>query len=151
LESPRVPDPYDGQVREESSGTGALVARAALAVLALLCAGWLGVSLRNERLQVAGIKLLAQQPPRADAAFDDFRKASLLSASQQPELFEASVFFLQGERPKAIAMLRGLLAEEPDNRTGWLLLGNWLRATGDPGADRAYARARALNGNPVRP
>lgn len=126
--------------------------RAALAVLALACSGWLAISLRNERLQVSGIKLLAEQPPRVDTAFDDFRKASLLSASQQPELFEASVYFLKGERPRAIAMLRGLLAEEPDNRTGWLLLGNWLRATGDPdGAGRAYARARELNGGPFRP
>ncbi len=151
MESPRVPDPYDGPVQDESPGTGAVVIRAALVALALACAGWLAVSLRNERLQVSGIKLLAEQPPRADAAFDDFRKASLLSASQQPELFQASVYFLKGDRPRAIAMLRGLLAEEPENRTGWLLLGNWLRATGAPGADSAYARARALNGDPVRP
>ena len=151
MERPRVPDPYDGSVHEESFGTRALVVRTALVALALLCAGWLAVSLRNERLQVAGIRLLAEKPPQVDAALDDFRRASQLSASQQPELFEASVYFLKGQRPRAISMLRGLLAREPDNRTGWLLLGNWLQASGDPGAARAYARARELNGSPVRP
>ena len=115
--------------------------------LALLCAGWLAVSLRNERLQVAGIRLLAEKPPQVDAALDDFRRASQLSASQQPELFEASVYFLKGQRPRAISMLRGLLAREPDNRTGWLLLSAWLRPTDPAGANAAAERARVLDGS----
>lgn len=128
-----------------------LAARVLLVALALACAGWLAVSLRNEKLQVSGIKALALKPPQTAPAFEDFRRASQLSASQQPELFEASVYFLEGRRARAIAMLRGLLAAEPDNRTGWILLGNWLSVAGQPGAGSAYARARALNGRPVRP
>lgn len=122
-----------------------------MVVVAVACAAWLAVSLRDERLQVRGIELLAESPPKPALALDDFRRASLLSASQQPELFQASVYFVQGRRATAIAMLRSLLAAEPDNRTGWILLANWLRATGKPGAEQAYARARSLDGNLVRP
>lgn len=136
---------------EPASATFPLVARLLLVILALACAAWLGVSLRNERLQVDGIKALAQKPPDTAAAFEDFRRASQLSASQQPELFEASVYFVEGERTKAIVLLRGLLESEPDNRTGWVLLGNWLEASGEPGAEAAYARARRLNGAPLSP
>jgi len=120
--------------------------RAALVALALVCAAWLALSLRNERLQTAGIKLFQRPQPDFSLALDDFRRASELSASQQPELFEASVYFAQGQGPKAIAMLRALLAAEPDNRTGWLLLSNWLRPTDPGGADAALARYRALDG-----
>ena len=120
----------------------------ALVVGALACAAWLAVSLRNERLQVAGIKLLQEEPPQATLALQDFQRASQLSASQQPELFEASVYFAQGQRARAIGMLRGLLADEPKNRTGWLLLSNWLRPSHPRAADAALARARALDGAP---
>ena len=89
---------------------------------------------------------MAAKTPQPAQALGKFREASRLSASQQPELFEASAYFAQGERARAIGMLRGLLAEEPDNRTGWLLLATWLRPTDPRGADDAAARARALNG-----
>ncbi|MFM9127580.1 MAG: hypothetical protein ACKOTA_08510 [Solirubrobacterales bacterium] len=122
------------------------VVRVVLAGAALVIAAWLALSLSNERLQVAGIKLMSDDPPQAAVALEKFRQASRLNASQQPELFEASALFVQGERTKAIGMLRGLLAEEPDNRTGGLLLAAWLRPTDPGGADAATARARALDG-----
>ena len=124
-----------------------MVLRVALVAGAVVVAGWLALSLRNERLQVSGIRLMAAQPPQPAQALRDFRAASRLSASQQPELFEASAYFAQGDRARAIGMLRSLLAEEPDNRTGWLLLAGWLRPTDPRGAESAAARARALNGN----
>jgi predicted Zn-dependent protease len=114
---------------------------------AVVVAGWLALSLHNERLQVSGIRLMAAQPPQPAQALQDFRAASRLSASQQPELFEASAYFAQGDRARAIGMLRSLLAGEPDNRTGWLLLAGWLRPSDPRGAEAAAARARALNGN----
>ncbi|MFM8761756.1 MAG: tetratricopeptide repeat protein [Solirubrobacterales bacterium] len=122
--------------------------RVVLAGASLVIAAWLALSLSNERLQVAGIKLMAADPPQPAAALKKFQAASRMSASQQPELFEASAYFAQGDDARAITMLQGLLAEEPDNRTGWLLLANWLRP-GDPrGADAAFARARVLDGKP---
>jgi len=121
--------------------------RVILVAAALVVAGWLALSLRNERLQVSGIKLMAEQPPQPTLALDRFRQASLLSASQQPELFEASAYYAQGQPQRAITMLRDLLAQEPDNRTGWLLLSAWLRPTDPAGAKAATERARALDGS----
>ena len=117
-----------------------------LAAAALAIAAWLTLSLSNERLQVAGIKLMAAEPPQPAEALVKFRQASRLNASQQPELFEASALFVQGDRAGAADMLRELLADEPDNRTGWLLLAAWLRPTDPRGAEAAAARARALDG-----
>ena len=121
--------------------------RVILVAAALVVAGWLALSLRNERLQVSGIRLMAEQPPQPELALDRFRQASLLSASQQPELFEASAYYAQGQPQRAVTMLRDLLAQEPDNRTGWLLLSAWLRPTDPAGAKAATERARALDGS----
>jgi len=90
--------------------------------------------------------LLAEQPPRPTEAIERFRGAGLLSASLQPKLFEASSVYLLGDREKAIGDLRSLLLREPRNRTGWLLLGNWLLAS-DPGAAAiAFRQAELLDG-----
>ena len=121
--------------------------RVILVAAALVVAGWLALSLRNERLQVSGIRLMAEQPPQPALALDRFRQASLLSASQQPELFEASAYYAKGQPQRAVTMLRDLLAQEPDNRTGWLLLSAWLRPTDPAGAKAATERARALDGS----
>ena len=122
--------------------------RALLVLAALVVVAWLALSLRNERVQVAGIKLMAETPPQPALALGKFQQASTLSASQQPELFEASAYFALGERARALAMLRELLKEEPDNRTGWLLLSAWLRPSDPAAADRAEDRARVLDGTP---
>ena len=129
-----------------ASSRGHFLARVALVAVALAVAAWLGLSLSNERLQVAGIKLMVGQPPQPEAALRRFQEASKLSASQQPELFQASAYFAQGDTARALGMLRALLADEPDNRTGWLLLSRWLRPTDPRGAEEAAARARALDG-----
>ncbi len=138
--------PYDAPVSSAPVPRHALL-RVVLFAVALVVASWLALSLANERIQVSGIRLMAEQPPQPGLALDNFRQASRLSASQQPELFEASAYFAQGRREKAVAMLRGLLAEEPDNRTGWLLLSTWLRPTNPDAADAAAERARALDGS----
>lgn len=118
-----------------------------LTLLALLACGWLLVSWRNERLQTDAIVLLAQQPPQAAAAITRLQDAQLLSASLQPQAFEASANFILGDRRKAEAELLDLLNQEPENRTAWLLLGNWLLAENPAAAARAFARAAALDGN----
>lgn len=137
--------PYDATVSPAPTHRQAVL-RIVLVAAALVVAGWLALSLRNERLQVAGIKLMAERPPQTTAALEKFRQASRISASQQPELFEAAAYFAQGDRERAIGMMRGLLADEPENRTGWLLLATWLRPTDPAAADEAFGRAEALDG-----
>jgi len=123
-----------------------LTPRILLSLLAAAAIGWLLISWQDEQLQTEGIMLLAEQPPRPTEAIERFRGAGLLSASLQPKLFEASSVYLLGDREKAIGDLRSLLLREPRNRTGWLLLGNWLLAS-DPGAAAiAFRQAELLDG-----
>ncbi len=90
--------------------------------------------------------MLAEQPPRPREALEQFRGAQLMSASLQPQLFEASTIYLLGNHAEATADLRRLLRREPRNRTGWLLLGNWLLADDPPAANQAFRQAATLDG-----
>ncbi len=120
--------------------------RVLLSAAALLIAGWLIVSWQDERLQTQGILLLGQQPPNTAAAVDRFERARLLSVSLQPDQFIASAVYLSGDQLGAENQLRALLVREPENRTGWLLLANWLLAD-DPVAGRqALEIAARLDG-----
>jgi cytochrome c-type biogenesis protein CcmH/NrfG len=56
------------------------------------------------------------------------------------------VLFIDGDRAGAIARLEGLLRREPENRTGWVLLGNWLRGEDPIASERAFERAAQLDG-----
>ncbi|GEM_PF-1023095 len=129
-----------------SSGSTSLGARLLLSLLAAAAVAWLLISWNDQRLQTEAIVLLTQRPPQAMLAVDRLRSAKLLSASLQPDAFEASAFFLAGNRAKAIAQLESLLRKEPENRTGWLLLGKWLQADNPAGSARAFSRAAQLNG-----
>ncbi len=121
-------------------------ARILLSLLAAAIIAWLLIGWNDDRLQTQGIVLLERQPPQTAEALERFRSAKLLSASLQPDAFEASVLLLNGDRARAIAQLEGLLRSEPENRTGWLLLGNWLSSDDPAGAARAFERAAALDG-----
>jgi len=124
----------------------ALALRLLLSLLAVVAAGWLLVGWHDERLQTQGILLLAEQPARPAEAIERFRGAQLFSASLQPQLFEASAVYLLGDRTRATGDLRQLLVREPRNRTGWLLLGNWLLTDDPPAAEAAFRQASALDG-----
>jgi len=122
------------------------VVRILFTAAALLIAGWLLVSWQDERLQRQGILLLGQQPPNTAAAIDRFERARLLSVSLQPDQFIAATVYLNGDHAGAEKQLRALLVREPENRTGWLLLANWLLAD-DPIAGRqALEVAAQLDG-----
>lgn len=126
---------------QSSFGTRLVLSLAAAAIVA-----WLLISWNDERLQTQGIVLLESQPPQSAAALERFRSAKLLSASRQPDAFEASALLLSGDRAAAIAQLEELLRSEPENRTGWLLLANWLRSDDQAGSARALAKAAQLDG-----
>lgn len=136
---------YDLGVTERLP-TASVPLRALLTLLAVLACGWLLVSWRDERLQTEAIVLLAEQPPQAAEAIPRLQDAQLLSASLQPQAFKASADFILGDHRKAIAELQAVLDQEPENRTGWLLLGNWLLAVSPAASARAFARAAELDG-----
>ena len=120
-------------------------ARLLLSLLATAIFAWLVISWNDDRLQTQGIVLLERQPPQTAAALESFRSAKLLNASLQPDAFEASVLFLNGDRARAVARLEGLLKIEPENRPSWLLLGNWLRSDDPIASARAFERAAQLD------
>jgi hypothetical protein len=127
-----------------------VLARIALAAIALLAAGWLALGYPGAHDEARARSLLARPVPeltpaeRADA-LAALRGARRFRPDGAVELREASLLTLTGHRPAAAALLRRLLAREPRNVTAWTLL-----AFADPheGA-RARARARALS-PPVR-
>ena len=121
-------------------------AQLALSLLAAAIAAWLLIGWNDDRLQTQGATLLQQRPPGPRLALDRFRAAKLLNASSQPDAFEALAFFLAGEREKAVAQLEALLRSEPENRTGWLLLADWLSVDDPAGSARAVARGAQLDG-----
>jgi cytochrome c-type biogenesis protein CcmH/NrfG len=129
-----------------SSTQAAYGARLLLSLLATVIIAWLVISWNDDRLQTQGIVLLERQPPQTAEALESFRAAKLLNASLQPDAFEASVLFLDGDRARAVASLERLLRSEPENRTGWLLLGNWLRGEDPSASARAFQRAAQLDG-----
>ena len=138
---------YDYKVALNQTGTTTAL-RIALSVLALLAGGWLLVGWNDARLQTDGILLLAEHPPRAAEALKRFNSAKFLSASLQPEEFASSSVFLLGNRPLAIDQLKTVLETEPQNRSGWILLANWLAPTDPVASAAAFRRAALLNGNP---
>ena len=121
-------------------------ARLLLSLVATAIVAWLVISWNDDRLQTQGIVLLERQPPQTAKALESFRSAKLFNASLQPDAFEASVLFLNGDRARAVARLEGLLEGEPENRTGWLLLGSWLRSDDPIASARAFERAAQLDG-----
>ncbi len=131
---------------EINSTQAAYGARLLLSVLAFAIFAWLVISWNDDRLQTQGIVLLERQPPQTTDALESFRSAKLLNASLQPDAFEASVLFLEGDRARAVAGLQRLLRSEPENRPGWLLLGNWLRGDDPIASARAFERAAQLDG-----
>ncbi len=136
---------YDWPMAARLPGRSKVV-RVLFSAAALLIAGWLLVSWQDERLQRQGILLLAQQPPNTAAATDRFERARLLSVSLQPDQFIAATVYLSGDHAGAEKQLRALLVREPENRTSWLLLANWLLVD-DPVAGRqALEVAARLDG-----
>ena len=129
-----------------NSTQAAYGARLLLSLLAAAIFAWLVISWNDDRLQTQGIVLLERQPPETAEALERFRSAKLLSASLQPDAFEASALFLNGDRARAVAGLERLLQSEPENRTGWLLLGSWLRSDDPIASARAFERAAQLDG-----
>ena len=129
-----------------NSTRAAYGSRLLLSLVAAAIVAWLLISWNDDRLQAQGIVLLERQPPQTAQALESFRSAKLLNASLQPDAFEASVLFLEGDRARAVAGLERLLRSEPENRPGWLLLGIWLRSDDPIASARAFERAAQLDG-----
>jgi hypothetical protein len=130
-----------------------VLARAALLVVAVVVAVWLASAFPGARDE-ARARDLPTRPDGSLAPRERARAIELLEAARRqrpdgavvPQL--AGHLLARGDRDRAVALLRPLVRDEPENVTAWTLL---ALAERDPaGARAADARRREL-APPVRP
>lgn len=128
------------------------VLRAGLVLAAAAVVVWLGIGLREARLEGAGTAvatgpdsgLTASRVARAER---DLRDADRLTPHHDPAALRARLLLRTGRPEAATRILRSLVREEPENATYWLALAAAARRA-DP-ALAARARARVLQLSPV--
>ena len=124
-----------------------LALRAVLFVLALMAAGYLFIAARNAELQKDALPLLVSSPPQYQKALRMFGDAAPLNLDQQRLQLIAGTRWSAGDQAGAIALMRRVLRDEPDNQSGWFLLSQWLKESDPAGAAAAKARAASLDGS----
>jgi predicted Zn-dependent protease len=129
-----------------------VLARAAVAVVALLALAYLSVGLRNVVLAERGERLAALLDPtsaQVDEAQDLLERARLLDPDTRPLLVEGRLLAAQGS-DEGRALLDRAVEREPDNVLAWSVLAEAMREA-DPARSReALTRMRELS-PPVPP
>jgi cytochrome c-type biogenesis protein CcmH/NrfG len=120
-----------------------VIARAAIAIAALLVAVWLVSGLRPVRDERAGIAAVqAQDVPRGYRLLE---RAAAHSRSTQPDLRLAQLDAFTKQPDRAVTRLQALVRREPENYEAWVLLAQTAATVDPPLAKRARARARVLS------
>jgi predicted Zn-dependent protease len=126
-----------------------VLARAALLLVALAAAGWLGSALGPARDEARALAQGRQAGGNLDAA--QRREAIALlerARRRRPDSVvaprEAGLLLTDGRPAEAVALLRPLLRAEPENALGWTVLALALGSSDPAGARAAIARQRAL-------
>jgi hypothetical protein len=127
-----------------------VAARLAVAAVALVLVGWLGVMERDAHLQARGVE--AARPPQAagdlERAASDLRAARLLNPDTAPDVLRAFVLQAAGEDRAAVALVGDVVRREPDNLDAWGVLYTLTRQRDPATAQRALAARQRLD--PVR-
>jgi predicted Zn-dependent protease len=124
-----------------------VLGRVAVAVIAVLVLGWLGVMERDRVLRQHGVAAAGalHRPGAFAAAERDFRAARLLSPDTAPDVSRAFLYAAAGQPRRAVALLDGVLRREPDNLAAWGALFSFARQTDPAAARRALAARRRLD------
>ena len=112
------------------------MSRAAVAVVAVVVLGWLGLMERDARLQAQGVAE-AGRGERVEAAAD-LRAARLLNPDTAPDLALALVYRADDQDDRGIAVVEDVLRREPENLTAWGV----LHQIGRPDLQRRALAAR---------
>jgi hypothetical protein len=130
-----------------------VLARLALAVVALCAIGWLVVMERGARFYERGIAAGgslddARTIARAES---DLEKATLLTPDRTPDVGRALILWTARREPEARALLEDVVASEPDNLSAWTALG-WVNDGEDAALERrVQAEMRRLDPLSERP
>ncbi len=117
-----------------------MIARVAVALLAVVVLAWLGILYRDQRL-VAGA-LEAPSPAQAES---DLRRGRLLNPDTGPDALRSVLLAGTGQRARALAMLEGVLRREPENLYAWSALLSLSRGRDPANTHRALAAQRRLD------
>jgi predicted Zn-dependent protease len=120
-----------------------VVARLAVAVVAVAMIGWLAIMERDARLQAQAGHAIAAR--RLGAAEDDLRRARLLNPDAAPDITRAVVYRASGREREAIALLERVVRREPQNFTAWSALRLSAAGTDPATARRALAVLERLD------
>jgi hypothetical protein len=124
-----------------------VLARAAVAAVALLALAYLAIGLRNVDLAERGERLAAlpdPTPAQVDEAADLLERARLLDPDTRPLLVEGRLLVARGD-DEGRAMLERAVEREPDNVVAWSVLALATHEA-DPARSReARARMRELS------
>jgi hypothetical protein len=104
-----------------------VLARLAVAVVALAAIGWLAVMERDARLYERGIAAGGSlgDPRTIARAEDDLEAARLLSPDRTPDVGRSLILWTAGRAREARALLEDVVRAEPDNLSAWTAL-SWV-------------------------
>jgi hypothetical protein len=128
-----------------------MIARVCLAVVAVLAAAWLGLSLRNHQLAQEGLRksIYAVVPPPGPSrdrllrhAVQQLHDAQFLNPDKTPALYEGLLQSVQNHEA-GVRKLAELARAYPDDALAWAVLLQAV-APSDPRAAQAQAHLRTL-------
>jgi len=130
-----------------------MLARVALAMLALLALAYLSIGLRNVVLTDQAQRIAALPDP-STAQVDDaerlFERARLLDPDTRPLLLEGALLVGAGRQGEGLALVERAVEREPDNVLAWGVLAAVTREA-DPARSRAAEARRLELSPPVSP
>lgn len=129
--------------------TGA-VPRLGLLLAAAAAVAWLALGLRSASLEASGAAVATGPasgltPARVSRALDELERADDALPRRDPAVLRARLLERTGRRPQALAILRRLVAEEPENSRYWIAVARTARRADPALAARARARLRELS------
>ena len=130
-----------------------MLARVALAALALVAIGYLAVGLRNVVLAERGESLAAlpePTPAQVDESENLMERVRLLDPDTRPLLVEGALLAANGREEEGLALVEEAVEREPDNVLAWSVLAEVTRRTDPQRSREAQARQRELS-PPVPP
>lgn len=126
-----------------------MVARVAVALVAVLALGWLAVLYRDQRVANAASDRIFYENPLPPAEFerqmDRISGAQLLDLDRSWRLVRVRYLLLYGRPQRALEEAQRFVRSEPDNIEGWDLVYRAARGVDPQRARQAAAEIRRLN------